>query len=73
MQRPSRVEPEFVSVVEAETMTGRSRWSWRQDAYRGRIASSKVGTRLLIPVSEIRRVLNEGMRPANKERGIGDD
>jgi hypothetical protein len=59
-----RVEPEYVGVDEAEIMTGRSRWSWRKDAYAGRIASVKVGRRLLIPVSEIRRVLAEGLRPA---------
>ena len=67
MQRPSRVEPEFVSVIEAEAMTGRSRWSWRRDAYTRRSASTKVGKLLLIPVSEIRRVLNEGMRPVARE------
>jgi hypothetical protein len=62
----SRVKPEFLSVDEAQLLTGRSRWSWRRDAYSGRIASAKVGRRLLIPLSEIRRLLNEGMRPAAK-------
>ncbi len=59
----ARVEPELVSVQAAEVMTGRSKWSWRRDAYSGKIASVKLGTRLLIPVSEIRRVVAEGMRP----------
>lgn len=59
----AKVEPELVSVQGAETMTGRSRWSWRRDAYEGRIASVKLGTRLLIPVSEIRRVIAENTRP----------
>lgn len=58
------IEREYVGVGEAEILTGRSRWTWRRDAYRGRIASCKVGRRLLIPVSEIRRVMSEGMRPA---------
>jgi hypothetical protein len=57
------IEPEFLGVDEAEIMTGRSRWSWRKDAYAGRIASVKLGRRLLIPVSEIRRVVAAGMRP----------
>ena len=59
----ARVEPELVSVQGAEVMTGRSRWSWRRDAYEGRIASVKLGANLLIPVAEIRRVIAEGTRP----------
>jgi hypothetical protein len=59
----ARVEPELLSVKSAEIMTGRSRWSWRRDAYDGKIASVKLGAKLLIPVSEIRRVVAEGMRP----------
>jgi hypothetical protein len=59
----AKVEPELVSVQGAEVMTGRSRWSWRRDAYEGKIASVKLGAKLLIPISEIRRVVAEGMRP----------
>lgn len=59
----AKVEPEFVSVQGAETMTGRSRWSWRRDAYEGRISSVKLGAKLLIPIAEIRRVLAENTRP----------
>jgi hypothetical protein len=59
----ARIEPELISVQGAETMTGRSRWSWRRDAYEGRIASVKLGSKLLIPVTEIRRVIAEGTRP----------
>ena len=59
----AKVEPELVSVQSAEIMTGRSRWSWRRDAYEGRIASVKLGVKLLIPISEIQRVIQEGTRP----------
>ena len=59
----AQVEAEYVSVQGAETMTGRSRWSWRRDAYTGKIASVKLGTKLLIPIAEIRRVLAENTRP----------
>jgi hypothetical protein len=59
----ARVEPELVSVQGAEVMTGRSRWSWRRDAYDGKISSVKLGAKLLIPISEIRRVVLEGTRP----------
>jgi len=55
---------QFVGVDGAEARTGISRWTWRRMAYAGRIASSKVGKRLLIPVSEIDRILAEGYRPA---------
>jgi len=59
----SKVEPEYVSVQNAEMMTGRSRWSWRRDAYDGKIASVKLGAKLLIPIAEIRRVIAENTRP----------
>jgi hypothetical protein len=58
------VEPEYTTVQGAEVMTGRSRWSWRRDAYAGNISSVKLGTKLLIPIAEIRRVIAENTRPA---------
>ena len=63
MMNRAEVAPEYMSVNEAEVLTGRSRWSWRKDAYSGRVSSVKVGRRLLLPVSEIRRILAEGTRP----------
>lgn len=63
MANRGKIEPEYLGVDEAEIMTGRSRWSWRKDCYSGRIASVKIGRRLLIPASELRRVLAEGTRP----------
>jgi hypothetical protein len=60
----ARVERHWVSVDEAEAMTGRSRWSWRKDAYSGRIGSSKVGRRLFLQKSDVERVMAEGFRPA---------
>jgi len=65
-----QIQPEFVSVDTAEIMTERSRWSWRKDAYAGRIASCKVGRRLLIPLSEVKRVMAEGFRPRVAEQAI---
>jgi hypothetical protein len=55
--------PKFLSVTEAEVMTGLSRWTWRRMAYDGRISSCKVSRRLLIPLEEITRIIAEGMRP----------
>jgi excisionase family DNA binding protein len=59
-----QIEPKFMGVDDAEARSGISRWTWRRMAYAGRIASSKVGKRLLIPTSEVDRVLSEGYRPA---------
>jgi len=59
----AKVEPEYVSVQSAEIMTGRSRWRWRRDAYEGKISSVKLGAKLLIPISEVRRVIAENTRP----------
>ena len=58
-----QIQPEYVGVDTAEAMTDRSRWSWRKDCYSGRIASCKVGRRLLIPLAEVQRIMAEGMRP----------
>lgn len=66
------MERRFVSVAEAEEITGISRWSWRAWSYSGKVASVKAGgtkrARLLIPVSEIDRIMNEGLRPARNDR-----
>jgi hypothetical protein len=65
------IEREYLGVDEAETLSGRSRWTWRRDCYEGRVASVKLGRRLLIPMSEIRRVMAEGLRPRLTE--VRDD
>ena len=58
-----KIERELLGMVDAEQMTGRSRWSWRRDAYEGRIASVKIGRRLFVPVAEVQRVIAENTRP----------
>jgi hypothetical protein len=57
------VQPKYVSVDQAEIITGVSRWTWRAYAYQGKVESCKVGARLLIPVSEVSRLIAEGTRP----------
>jgi hypothetical protein len=57
------IEPELLGMAEAEALTGRSRWSWRRDCYSGAVASVKIGRRLFVPVSEVRRVITENTRP----------
>jgi hypothetical protein len=61
--RAGAVQPQYFSVAEAEMLTGLSRWTWRSWAYSGRVASIKLGKRLVIPVAEIERVIAEGTRP----------
>jgi hypothetical protein len=61
---------ELLSVVECEAVTGVSRWTWRQWAYRGKIASCKLGDRrLLIPPAELDKLIAAGMRPAIQTPG----
>jgi hypothetical protein len=67
MQRT--IEPELLGMADAEAMTGRSRWSWRRDCYSGAVASVKIGRRLFVPVSEVRRVIRENTRPRRAEAG----
>jgi hypothetical protein len=57
------IEPLFASLTDAEKISGISRWTWRQKAYDGVIESAKVGKRLMIPIAEIHRLLDEGRRP----------
>lgn len=59
-----RIEPAFFSVDECEIITGLSKWTWRRMAYDGRIASAKVGARLLIPAAEVNKIMAAGLRPA---------
>lgn len=63
--RPFQIptEQENLTPAQAEAKYGASQWIWRRLAYAGRITSIKVGTRLLIPQSECRRIVAEGTRP----------
>jgi len=60
---PRIIEPELLGKDEAERLTGRSRWSWRRDCYSGAVSSVKIGRRLFVPMSEVRRVIQAGTRP----------
>lgn len=57
------IQRELLGMSDAEAMTGRSRWSWRRDCYSGAVASVKIGRRLFVPMSEVRRVIAENTRP----------
>ena len=60
----------FVSVAEAEQLTGLSRWSWRRWSYAGTVESVKISRRLLIPISEVERIVRENTRPRINEGAV---
>ncbi len=51
------------NLTSASDQTGLSPWTLRRWAYAGRISSHKLGTRLMIPQSEIDRLITESERP----------
>jgi len=62
----AQIERKFLSVTEAAAMTGISRWTWRRMGADRRITTTKIGTRVLIPIEEITRLAAEGTRPQLK-------
>lgn len=54
---------QLLGVVEAADELGLSHWTLRAWAYSGRISSNKLGSRLMIPRSEIDRIIAESERP----------
>jgi excisionase family DNA binding protein len=56
-------EETLFPVKDAARQLGISVWTLRAKAYSGQIASVKIGTKLLVPRSEIERLIREGMRP----------
>lgn len=58
-----KVNADYLGVADAEALTNVSRWTWRRWAYDGKVASVKLGKRLLIPMAEITRLVEENTRP----------
>lgn len=59
---------ELVSVAEAASRLGLAPITIRQWSARRKVARVKLGRRTLIPVSEIDRLITEGLIPAVPER-----
>ena len=58
----------MVSVEEGAHLLGDiSPWTLRSWAYKGLVASHKIGTRLMFDRAEIDRVINESERPRVRE------
>jgi hypothetical protein len=59
--------PNLLTTQQAASISGESKWTWRARAYRGVVTSVKIGgrqARLLIPESEVLRLIEQGTRPA---------
>jgi hypothetical protein len=57
----------LLTVQECGRITGESPWTWRNRAYAGIVTSVKMAgsnSRLLIPLSEVQRLIAQGTRPA---------
>ena len=65
--KPQPLTAKLLGVDKAEALYGLSRWTLRRWAYDGKIASVKMGRRLMIPVEELERLVAEGTRPALKQ------
>lgn len=60
-------ERRLLSVQECEGLSGISVWTWRRWAYAGKIASVKMGTRLMVEMAEFDRAIAENRRPRTPE------
>jgi len=67
VKREAEHEPEVIRVQEFAQRLQISVWTARQWAYRGKIASCKAGKHLLIPASEIARLIAANTRPRVQE------
>ncbi|HKA18800.1 MAG TPA: helix-turn-helix domain-containing protein [Blastocatellia bacterium] len=56
--------PELLSIDKTAARLSLSSWTIRAMVRDGRLGSCKIGTRVLIPCSEITRLIAEGTRPA---------
>ena len=54
----------LLSVKDFAALLELSFWTVRGWAYKGRVASVKLGARMMIPVTELDRLMNENLRPA---------
>jgi excisionase family DNA binding protein len=63
---------ELMAVAKAVALTGLSDSTLRRYAYDGKVNSAKIGTRLLIPKSEVLRIITTNLRPRRKELTGGE-
>lgn len=57
------LQPVAVSVDQAAVMLGLSKHTVRKYEREGQIKATRIGSRVLIPVDEINRIVKEGIDP----------
>jgi predicted site-specific integrase-resolvase len=63
MANAIEVRPELLPVKDFAARLGVSVWTARSWCYRGTVASVKIGSKLLVPIGEVGRIISENMRP----------
>lgn len=58
---------QLLSVYDAGAVLGLSPWTIRQWCYTGKIASHKIGSRLMVSYEAIDQLLRESLRPRVQE------
>ena len=61
---PVAMTQRLLSVKDFGALLGVSLWTVRAWAYKGRVASVKLGARMMIPATELDRLIAENTRPA---------
>jgi len=59
----TKTAPLLLGVKQAAEMLGLSPWTIRQWCYSGKIASHKIGTRLMVSPEALDQLLAETLRP----------
>ena len=57
------IKPELIPIKHFAYLLGVSIWTARGWAYEGKISSCKISRSLLIPASEVARLISENLRP----------
>jgi hypothetical protein len=60
---PPEVKPVLMPIKNFAATMGVSIWTARGWAYEGKISSCKISRSLLIPATEVTRLVNENLRP----------
>jgi len=67
---PMRNGEKYVTVFEAEDLTGRKVSTWRRDILQKRVAIVKFGRSVRIPLSEIHRMVADGWVDAVDQEAV---
>jgi excisionase family DNA binding protein len=62
------IEPKLITVQDAAAMLGLSVWTLRNWCYRGLVSSNKLGSRRMLPTTEVDRIIAETRRPRLEPR-----